>query len=241
MLRDEDQNNFGLLPGAPSCLQWEAQIADLAEGALSAEDEVLLRGHGAACPHCELLLQEAMAGRSWARMLHDEPPAVPSALLDRILSKTSQAAPPAAIAGGPQEFALATPGGMVMPSAPVFALRRQREARILMTAAMAFFSIAITVSMTGARLGSFHPAAVTASASRQFFDTKKQVVAFYDNLRLVREVEATVETMRRSPEEGAGKAKRPQKNGPSARHFIEPSPAAPLLASRNAAQERTRL
>lgn len=76
-------------------------------------------------------------------------------------------------------------------------LRGQRQARLLMTAAMAVFSVALTLSMSGIRLSNLHaavaaPGQLQASASRQFFDTKKQVVSFYDNLRVVREMEANV-------------------------------------------------
>ena len=240
MVRAGDTQDSGMLSEEPSCLAWEAQIAELAEGSLAPLDEAALREHAAACPHCGSLLEEATAGRGWVRMLRTAPHEAPEALLERILAQTSHAGPPA-IAGGPLPGLAPMPDIAVLPSAPAMVLHGQREARILMTAAMAIFSIAITFSMTGARLGSFHATTVAASASRQFFDTKKQVVSFYDNLRLVREVEATVEDMRRSPDEAGKRHERRPAGGPSARHSQEASPAATLLASRTRAEERTRL
>lgn len=200
---------------AVGCLRWEAAVVDLLDGGLTDAEEAALRAHAAECPHCGNLLEEAGHGQAWVRLLQEAPVAVPEALIGRILAQTSEGFGAStgvgmhAVAGGgpmpgtaPGAFVPGTymPGtggrALVLPAA-MWMVRGQREARLLMTAAMAFFSIALTLSMIGVRPGNLHaaveaPGQLQASASRQFFDTKKQVVSFYDNLRVVREMEANV-------------------------------------------------
>ncbi len=237
-----------LLRGTEDCVIWEAALVDLLDGTLAPDDEAALRAHASRCATCQALLEESSHGRAWARLLHDTPPVVPEALLGRILTKTTGDASGAARPGGPGASVMPgvlLPSGdmLVLPAAPVWALHGQKQARIVMTAAMAFFSIALTLSISGVRLGDIHnalhaPATFEATATRQFFDTKKQVVSFYDNLRLVREVEATVDDLRHSG--GRDAHARQQAPQPSANRLPAfPFTAAPLLASREADRENS--
>ncbi len=219
-----------------SCLRWEASLTDLLDGTISPEDEAALRSHATGCPHCGDLLREAQSGREWVQMLHDAPPSVPADLLGKILARTAAEAWSDGSGVVPLD---ATPLGvgpdaLVLPQAAPWMvpgmMHGQRQARILMTAAMAFFSIALTLSLTGVRLTDLHSGAIQATASRQFFDTKKQVVSFYDNLRLVREMEATVEDMRHTADNAAQKNHPPRNPQPSARRDADMI-TAPLLAS----------
>ena len=219
-----------------SCLRWEAALADLLDGTLSAEEEAALRAHASDCAACLELLREAGAGRDWVRLLHDEPPVVPTDLLGKILARTGTELSAAAMGVDGAALPLLTPPGSALPHA-AFSFRHQREAGFVMTAAMAFFSIALTLSLIGFHLPTVHaaahaPASLGVTASRQFFDTKKQVVSFYDNLRLVREMEAAVQDLRRSSDNEAEKHKdpHPQPAKPSARRDDTPA-ALPMLAS----------
>lgn len=220
-----------------SCIRWEAALVDLLDGTLPAEEQAAFRAHADGCATCQELLREAGHGRDWVRMLHDTPPAVPVDLLGKILAKTGSNESIAVVdgvSGAAMQQALLPSGvSMVLPH-PAFTFGHQREARLLMTAAMAFFSIALTLSLAGFKLSDLHtakhaPASLEATASRQFFDTKKQVVSFYDNLRLVREMEATVEDLRHTSDSDAEKSKQPQRPGPSARRATSAA-ALPMLA-----------
>ena len=234
-----------------SCQQWEAALVDLLDGTLKPEQETALRRHTAGCAECRALLDETSRGQAWARLLHEAPPVVPEALLGKILARTAESAigeiSPGHTVPGVLGSSLVDPmfdatlPGMPVPAGNVlvlpssgWSLRGQREARLLMTAAMAFFSIALTLSLTGVRLADLRsPASFSATASRQFFDTKKQVVSFYDNLRLVREMEATVQDLRHSASNELEKNKRTQHGQPSARRTSDAAAAAaaPLFAS----------
>ena len=83
--------------------------------------------------------------------------------------------------------------------------RTFRDARMLMTAAMAFFSLALSLSLLGVRLDTLHmadlkPSALQTTIARQFYGAKKQIVSSYENIRLVYEVESKMRELRRDAE-----------------------------------------
>ncbi len=200
------------------CEQWEALLADKMDaegGRLAPEVEAVFVEHSGKCPGCAELLEQARQGRQWLRLLEASTPAAPVDLLSRILAKTQGA-------GREADFAIGTGaaiGGqaarwgipfLAAPHSGMIAARGAQNARMLMTAGMAFFSIALTLSLVGVRLTSVHaaelrPQVVQANVSRSFYGTKKQVVSFYENLRLVYEVESKMHDIRHdsdAPAEG---------------------------------------
>jgi hypothetical protein len=84
-------------------------------------------------------------------------------------------------------------------------VRRFAEPRLLMTAAMAFFSIALTLNLSGVRLSNirlsdFRPAAVRSFMERRIMTASVPIVRYYDHLRFVYEVESRMRELRRSTE-----------------------------------------
>jgi hypothetical protein len=80
--------------------------------------------------------------------------------------------------------------------------RSFHEMRLLMTVAMAFFSIALTLDMVGVRMTSLkisdlRPSSISSTISRQFYGARSSVVRFYDNMRFVYQLESRVREMRR--------------------------------------------
>jgi hypothetical protein len=76
------------------------------------------------------------------------------------------------------------------------------QPRLAMTAAMAFFSIALTLNLTGVRLSAlrasdFKPSNIMRSASQ----AKASVVRYTDNLRVVYELESRVRDLQRSSDD----------------------------------------
>ena len=215
--------------GEDTCLMCEASLVDLMDGVLDPDVEARVRAHAAGCLGCGALLRDAERGLASIRLLHDTPLTVPEDLLGKILARTARGVPTLAeVATEP--YAVGNVLTFGYRGAP-----GQREARILMTAAMAFFSIALTLSLAGVRLSDLDqavrsPASIGVSASRQFFDTKKQVVSFYDNLRVVREVEATVEDLRHSSEADKAKKAPPPRFHPSAQRTTLSPDALPTLS-----------
>ena len=185
------------------CEEWERLIADALDGTLPAADSAAFEQHRQQCAACAQMLEQARQGVAWLGYLETEP-TPPADLLANILASTSGMAP----------TTLAAPAMAERVSVPSFhgwsrtalpAARRMIEPRVWMTAAMAFFSIALTLNLTGIRLSEIRladlrPSMVLANVSRQYYATKEQGVKYYDNLRFVYEMEARVRELRRSQE-----------------------------------------
>jgi hypothetical protein len=180
-------------------------LADALDGLLKPEDEAVFAAHMAVCPACTALFEEARRGREWLEFLSPEPEA-PAGLLDKILARTGP---------GQVEGLGLTPAGVnvvTMPSAPVPAwqrpgfigsVRRFAEPRLLMTAAMAFFSIALTLNLTGVRLSNvrfadLRPTAVRSFMERRLTTASVPIIRYYDHLRFVYEVESRMRQLRRT-------------------------------------------
>ena len=86
-------------------------------------------------------------------------------------------------------------------------VRRFAEPRLMMTAAMAFFSIALTLNLTGVRLTSLRLSDLRPSAARSFMERRLMmastpIIRYYDHMRLVYEVQTRMRELRRTTEDG---------------------------------------
>jgi Putative zinc-finger len=73
------------------------------------------------------------------------------------------------------------------------------QPRLAMTAAMAFFSIALTLNLTGVRISDFRISDLKPSnIMRSAYQAKARVVRYGDNLRVVYELESRVRDLQRS-------------------------------------------
>ncbi len=186
--------------GPLRCEEWEELLADALDGLLPAVDRAAFDVHGAECPVCAQLLTQAKQGREWLQFLNEEPD-VPDGLVERIVGRTSGAAAtsPLAIAGA-AAIPVTAQHAMRLPVP-----RAMWDSRMLMTVAMAFFSIALTLNLMGVRLSDVKlsdltPASLELNLTRQFYGVEKSVTQYYDNLRLVYEVESKVRQFRRTEE-----------------------------------------
>jgi hypothetical protein len=93
-------------------------------------------------------------------------------------------------------------------------MRSSVQPRLLMTVAMAFFSIALTLNMAGVRLTSLRladmrPQTVRSYMERQLTMASVPIVRYYDHLRFVYEVESRVRELRGKGEgEGNGEQRK---------------------------------
>src|SRR5581483_4914122 len=73
--------------------------------------------------------------------------------------------------------------------------------------AMAFFSLALTLNLvTGGHLTSLHladlrPSQIGNTISREFYDTRKSVVQYYDNMRFFYQLQSRMRELRRDVEQ----------------------------------------
>ena len=125
------------------------------------------------------------------------------------LGHTQQGAP--ALASG---YAMGGPAyGNILPfpRRAVAAMRRTSfgqimlQPRLAMTAAMAFFSVALTMNLTG-----FHPTSLRASdlqpssLKRDFYSANARVVQYYEGLRVVYELESRVHDLQSASDDSTG-------------------------------------
>jgi hypothetical protein len=152
------------------------------------------------------MYEEARKGREWLEFLSPEPE-TPAGLLDRILAQTG----PGQSAG----FGLVSSTGNVLQMPPVMipawqrpgfvgSIRRYAEPRLLMTAAMAFFSIALTLNLTGFRLSSvrlsdLRPSMMRSMMERRVMTASTPVVRYYDH-RIRYELESRLRDLRKLTE-----------------------------------------
>jgi hypothetical protein len=228
------------------CDECENLIADALDGTLSAADAAALERHKAECALCTQMFKETEQGKNWMQYLAEEPE-IPEGLLEKILARTSHPA------GAPNQQV----SGVVIPIRPqpvraawyrnpLPALRQVFEPRLLMTAAMAFFSIALTLNLTGIKLSEVHaadlrPSRMKATLTRQYYSTNEQVMKYYENLRVVYEMEARVRELRRSTEQESvpaqqNNAKPPVRDGSPSSDVPKAQPL-PVPQGRKGAEE----
>jgi hypothetical protein len=192
-----------------TCEEWEALLVDFLDGALPASETESFESHRQTCAACAEMFAQAGQGREWLNFLRMDPP-VPSVLVTKILAQTSglTAAPgaqPVLEGQVAPVYPIASSATPVLPfwkrGGVLAATQRVAQPRLLMTAAMAFFSITLTLNIAGVRLSAVHmadlkPTAISSNLDKQYHMASSRVVRYYDNLRFVYEMEAKVRELR---------------------------------------------
>lgn len=222
-----DFNQFGSVkPGTPQvCTHCETLLMDVLDRTASPSDQMFFDKHIASCTTCSRMFIDAKRGGAWLEMLRDPRPEPASSLFERIIAQTSgtQATTPAAEARldghvipfpaapvpAPSPYLYGVPqptnyaGAKVLP----FRLRNavhsigqtMLQPRLAMTAAMAFFSIALTLNLTGVHLSQLSMEDLKPSNIRKgIYESNAHVVRYFDNLRVVYELEARAHDLQRS-------------------------------------------
>lgn len=219
---DRGHMDPGYVPSTSECSRWETLLADALDGQLRQEDEAAFTYHMAICPGCMALFEEARRGREWLEFLSPEPE-IPEGLLDRILAQTGpgQAAGHGLVREGSAVAVLPQPWLQPEFAGPEYAgrVRRHSEPRLLMTMAMAFFSIALTLNLVGfrfdeVRLSDLRPSAVRSLLTRRIVTASIPLLRYYDHLRFLYQVEISMRPA--TPSEGQSEP--------------APNPAAPISA-----------
>lgn len=212
---------YGQTQGEMHCAKFEALLAEAIDGALP---EPVLQGfqaHAAACSNCGPMLASARAGLRWIKGLEEVEP--PRNLVRNILIATSGAEAEAPIQptfpGMPWRERLR--GWMRPVLAPVLVpvVGTIRQPRVALAFGMAFFSITMLLNAAGLRITDLRhvdlrPSAIQASAVRGYYETSAKVVKYYENIRIVYELESRVRDLRNAtkPEEKPRPAKEKQRN-----------------------------
>ena len=198
------------------CAACEAMCPEAVDGTLTAAEMLVFEKHVAGCVACAQELEEAQRGAAWMAMLKGHTPEPPAALLQKILAETTGAAAYAAPAVRHEPVEEWGVSAMPFPVVPV-AARPSRWAafkeqlsglvsmqgtmafqpRLAMTAAMAFFSVALTLNMMGVRVRDLKADMLRPSSLRRSVaDVSASATRSFQNLRVVYEFESKVSDLR---------------------------------------------
>src|ERR1700682_3057992 len=190
-----EQTNNGM-----QCQEFDVLLADALDGVLTGGKLDRFQAHTRTCSACGPLFAEAEAGRNWLKELTEVEPA--AGLVENILASTTGIATDRLGAPAPStqprvswiEKAQAWASGMVEP---IWATVRQP--RFAMSFGMAFFSLSVGLSVAGVKPSDLRQVSLRPSAIRHtYYSTQAKVVRYYDNIRLVYEVESRVRGLKRS-------------------------------------------
>jgi hypothetical protein len=207
-----------------TCEEWEAMLVDFLDGTLAPGEPSSFHAHRETCPACAEMFTQAGQGREWLSFLRMEPE-TPSTLVGRILAQTSGTELRAGLNGDPVPAAVPIPVAPILPfwkrGGMGVAGRQMAQPGLLMTAAMAFFSITLTLNMAGVRLSTIrvadlNPSTLSSNLNKQYHMASARVVRYYDNLRFVYEMEAQVREMRQNSDiDNPAPAAKPEQSKPA--------------------------
>jgi hypothetical protein len=182
------------------CHEFDILLADALDGVLSGGKLDLFQAHVRVCPACGPLFAEAEAGRNWLKSLTEVEP--PVSLVANILASTTGvdtqrlrvrvASPPPRVSWLDHVQAWAS-GAMQ----PIWATVRQP--RFAMSFGMAFFALSVALSVAGVKPSDLRQISLRPAAIRHtYYSAHARVVRYYDNVRLVYEVQAYVRGIKRN-------------------------------------------
>jgi len=209
---------YGESKSGLQCVEFEALLAEALDATLHGATLAAFEEHQKSCPSCAALYQDAAAGMHWLKGLEDIEP--PKHLVHNVLAQT--------IGTVAEERTKPTPVGeswldrLKGRIAPVFA--PVVTPRFAMSFGMAFFSITMLANIAGFHVSDLKHVDMSAKGlQRTYYSTEARVVRYYENIRLVYEIESRVRDLRRSAT--------PEK---------QEEPSTPTNPKKGAAQEQNR-
>ncbi len=206
------ENQSGMQPGSPDrdasaragveCVEVEALLAEALDGTLHGSQLAAFEAHQQTCAACRTMVAEARAGMHWLKGLDEAEP--PRNLVHNILAQTIGALPSEHIVPVPRgEGWLDKLKGRLAPMfGPV------ATPRFAMSFGMAFFSITLLLGIAGFHLSDLRNLDLSSKGiTKTYYATQARVVRYYENIRLVYEIESRVRDLRR-----AGDSAEPKSN-----------------------------
>ena len=184
---------YGESKSGMQCADFEALLSDALDATLHGATLAAFEAHRESCLACAAMYQEAAAGMHWLKGLEDID--APKYLVHNILAQT--------IGSVPESSAQAAPIGeswmekLKARIAPVFA--PVMTPRFAMSFGMAFFSITMLANVAGIHVSDLKHMDISAKGlQKTYYSTEARVVRYYENIRLVYEIESRVRDLRRS-------------------------------------------
>jgi len=180
------------------CSEFDALLSDALDKVLTGPRAQTFQAHAKTCPVCGPLLAEAEIGKRWLENLVEVEP--PQHLVHNILAATTGidtvrlqgTTTPVRASWYDRVTAWASAA-----VSPVLAVAKQP--RFAMSFGMAFFSLSISLSLTGVKLSQIRPGDFRPSAiKRNYYETSGKVVKYYENIRFVYEMESRLREFKRA-------------------------------------------
>lgn len=187
-----------------SCSQFEALLADALDGILSEEMSQAFEEHTQSCLVCGPMFAETRQGMLLLQALPELGP--PRNLVHNVLVATTgaEATKNEVRPAVKQPGLLSRLWSRVVPRGTGV-----MQPRFVTSFAMAFFSLSLTFSLAGIRVKDLpkSPSAVKRVVVLQYTQIENRVVRYYENMRLVYEIESRVRELRKAtaPAEDEGK------------------------------------
>ena len=202
-----DQTRNGM-----QCNEFELLLTDAIDGVLTGTGLDRFQAHARVCKACGPLFAEAEAGRNWLKGLTEVEP--PASLVNNILASTTgvdtQRLRVTVRSPQPQISWWERMQASVLE--PIWATVRQP--RFAMSFGMAFFALSVGLTVAGVKPNDLRQISLRPSAIRHtYYATQARVVHYYENVRIVYEVESRVREIKRTvaPAEPGRKESRPAK------------------------------
>jgi hypothetical protein len=189
------------------CNEFDLLLAEAIDGSLSGVRLERFQAHSRVCPGCGPLLAEAQAGRDWLKGLTEVEP--PASMVNSILASTTGVDTQrlrASVRVQPRISWLEHVRASLFE--PIWATVRQP--RFAMSFGMAFFALSVGLTVFGVKPADLRQISLRPTAIRHtYYNTQARVVRYYENIRLVYEVQAAVRRVKRdvAPAEPSPKRK----------------------------------
>jgi hypothetical protein len=202
------------------CHEFDALLSDAVDGVLTGTQLDAFQAHSRTCSACGPLFAEVTAGRNWLKDLTEVEP--PVSLVTNILASTTgvdtQRLRVNVSASQPRvswlQHAQARASAWVSEAVqPIWGTIRQP--RFAMSFGMAFFSLSVALSVLGVKPADLRQVSLRPAALRHtYYNTQARVVRYYENIRLVYEVESRVRELKRTVAPAAEPAPEKEKKDP---------------------------
>ena len=186
------------------CHEFDGLVSDALDGVLTGVQLDRFQAHSRTCSACGPLFAEVTAGRNWLKDLTEVEP--PVSLVNNILASTTGVdtqrlrvnmparQPRIGWLGARWESAQAWASGAMQP-----VWGTVRQPRFAMSFGMAFFALSVALSVLGVKPADLRQISLRPSAVRHaYYNTQARVVRYYDNIKLVYQVQAAVRELKRN-------------------------------------------
>ncbi len=174
------------------CVECEALLAEALDDTLQGPSRAVFESHQQSCPACHTMVEEARIGMHWLQELEEFEP--PKNLVHNILAQTIGTLPSEQVEARSCDTFLDKVkqrlSGFFGPVA---------TPRFAMSFGMAFFSITMLLNVAGIHLTDLRHIDLTSKGvTKLYYDTQARAVRYYENIRLVYEIESRVRDLRKA-------------------------------------------